>query len=96
MSKARNDGSLIHDGEDMEERLGKRLDEVGLETELKDIYGAAAKDLTGTDDPLLLGCPVYSNDAVELTEDFEAFHDELGDAPSSVKLFAVFVPGDGA
>ena len=89
-------GSTTGNTEEMAEMVGKGLDGAGLETELKNVQDAVVEDLTGEHDLLLLGCPAYGDDTIELQEDFEEFYGQLDGVKLNGKPFAVFAPGDSS
>ena len=89
-------GTTTGNTEEMAEMIKQTLEESGFETELKNVVDAMAKDLTGDHDLVLLGCPAYGDDAIELQEDFEDFYEQLNGIDLNNKKFAVFAPGDSS
>lgn len=89
-------GSTTGNTESMAESIEKALKEQVIETETKNVVDASIQDLTAEHDLLLLGCPAYGDDEIELQEDFEEFHDQLDGVNLGGKKFAVFAPGDSS
>jgi flavodoxin short chain len=89
-------GTTTGNTEDMAGMVKKALDKTGFETELKNVVDATPESLTGAHDLLLLGCPAYGEDTVELQEDFEEFYEQLDGVRLNGKPFAVFAPGDSS
>jgi flavodoxin short chain len=77
--------------------IGKTLENAGIQTELKEVTDASPVDLTTDHDLLLLGCPAYGEEEIELQEDFQEFYDGLGDdIDLAGRKLAVFAPGDSS
>lgn len=89
-------GSTTGNTEEMAEMVQKVLDDAGLQTEIKNVQDAGVEDLTDSHDLLLLGCPAYGDDTIELQEDFEEFYGQLDGVKLNGKPFAVFAPGDSS
>ncbi len=89
-------GSTTGNTEDMAEMVKKELEQSYFEVEIKNVTQAAVSDLAGDHDLLLLGCPAYGDDEIELQEDFADFYDELDGVQLGGKPFAVFAPGDSS
>ena len=89
-------GSTTGNTESMAESIEKALKEQEIETETKNVVDASIQDLTAEHDLLLLGCPAYGDDEIELQEDFEEFHDQLEGVNLGGKKYAVFAPGDSS
>ena len=89
-------GTTTGNTEAMAEAVKEALDESGFETELKNVANAAPEDLAGSHDLLLLGCPAYGDDIVELQDDFQEFYDRLDGVDLNGKKIAVFAPGDSS
>ncbi len=87
-------GSTTGNTETMAETVQKALDEYGIKTELKDVAAASVDDLTGEHDLVLLGCPAYGDDEIELQEDFAEFYEKMNGINLAGKKYAVFAPGD--
>lgn len=75
-------------------RSPKKTNGAGVETEIKNVTDAVVSDLTADHDVVLLGCPAYGDDTIELQEDFQEFYDQLDGTRLNGKPFAVFAPGD--
>ena len=89
-------GTTTGNTEEMADIINQALEESEFETEMKNVVDATAKDLTEDYDLVLLGCPAYGDDTVELQEDFEDFYEQLNDIDLKDKKFAVFAPGDSS
>jgi flavodoxin short chain len=87
-------GTTTGNTEDMAEMIKKTLDGLGLETEMKNVLEAGLEDLKADHDLVLLGCPAYGDDTVELQEDFQDFYEQLNGTDLNGKRMAVFAPGD--
>jgi flavodoxin short chain len=87
-------GTTTGNTEEMAGLIKSRLANAGIETEMKNVTETAVEDLTADHDLLLLGCPAYGDDTVELQEDFEAFSEQLNGLNLNGKKTAVFAPGD--
>ncbi len=87
-------GSTTGNTETMAEMVEKALADAGLTAEIKEAANAAVSDLTAADQLVLLGCPAYGDDEVELQEDFQEFYEKWDGVDLSGKKFAVFAPGD--
>lgn len=82
--------------EDMARMVTDNLDKAGLETQLKDVTETTVENLTEDHDLVLLGCPAYGYEEVELQEYFAEFYDQMTGIELKGKKFAVFAPGDSA
>ncbi len=90
-------GSTTGNTEQMAATVGTALEEAGVDTEIKNVTDADVGDLTGDHDLLILGCPAYGNDEIELQDDFEDFYETIDDGIKlDGKKCAVFAPGDSA
>jgi flavodoxin I len=89
-------GTTTGNTENMAEVIQETLEESGFETEMKNVTDAVVKDLTADHDLLLLGCPAYGDEEIELQEDFEEFYEKLDSVNLNAKKFAVFAPGDSS
>ena len=89
-------GSTTGNTEDMADSIKQVLEESGVETEIKNVTHAAVEDLTADHDVILLGCPAYGDDTIELQEDFEDFYENLNGIKLNGKRYAVFAPGDSS
>ena len=87
-------GSTTGNTEDMAGMVKEELEQSDFEAEVKDVTQAAVADLTADHDLLLLGCPAYGDDEIELQEDFADFYEQLNGLQLNGKPFAVFAPGD--
>lgn len=89
-------GTTTGNTEDMAGAIQRTLAESGLGTEIKNVTEAVNTDLTAGHDLVLLGCPAYGDDTVELQEDFEEFFEKLDGIDLKGQRFAVFAPGDSS
>ena len=89
-------GSTTGNTEEMALAIKRALDEAGLITEVKNVVEASVVDLTDGHDLVLLGCPAYGDDTVELQDDFEEFYEKLDGVELNGVRFAVFAPGDSS
>ena len=89
-------GSTTGNTLEMAEIIGRRLAKAGIETHLKDVTDAVPEDLTAGYALVLLGCPAYGDNEIELQEDFEDFYGQMGDIDLEGRQFAVFAPGDSS
>ena len=89
-------GSTTGNTEEMAEIVRGALAKSGVETEMKNVTDATLEDLAGGHDLLILGCPAYGDDAIELQEDFADYYEQIDDARLNGRPFAVFAPGDSS
>jgi flavodoxin I len=89
-------GSTTGNTEDMAGMVKAEIEQSDFEAEVKDVIQAAVADLTADHDLLLLGCPAYGDDEIELQEDFADFYEQLNGIQLNGKAFAVFAPGDSS
>lgn len=89
-------GSTTGNTEEMAGMIEKQLEQADFETEVKEVSEASVADLTAEHDLLLLGCPAYGDDEIELQEDFADFYEQLDGVQLNGKPFAVFAPGDSS
>ncbi|MFH1137683.1 MAG: flavodoxin [Pseudomonadota bacterium] len=89
-------GTTTGNTEDMAAMIARSLRESGLEAETRNVVQTAVEDLTSGYDLVMLGCPAYGDDSVELQDDFAEFVEKLeGRALTGLKV-AVFAPGDSS
>ena len=89
-------GSTTGNTEDMAGTVQKALEDAGLQTVLKNVMEATVNDLAADNDLIVLGCPAYGDDSIELQEDFEEFYTQMDTVQLDGKPFAVFAPGDSS
>ena len=89
-------GSTTGNTEAMSEIVSKTLEENEVETITINVTEASVNDLKGEKDLVLLGCPAYGDDEIELQEDFEEFYEKMSGINLGGKKFAVFAPGDSS
>jgi flavodoxin short chain len=89
-------GTTTGNTKDMAITVKRTLEESGVKTELRDVVNVVKEDLIADHDLLLLGCPAYGDDSVELQEDFAEFYESLDGINLSGHKFAVFAPGDSS
>ncbi|BBO84064.1 flavodoxin [Desulfosarcina ovata subsp. sediminis] len=87
-------GSTTGNTEDMAGMVKAEFEQADFEVEVKEVTQAAVADLTADHDLILLGCPAYGDDEIELQEDFAEFYEKLNGIQLNGKPFAVFAPGD--
>jgi flavodoxin short chain len=80
----------------MAEIIQKTLDQSGFQTDMKEVTSAAVDDLSADYDLVILGCPAYGDEEIELQEDFAEFYEQLQGLNLNKKQFAVFAPGDSS
>lgn len=86
-------GTTTGNTEDMAGVVQKAMEDAGLQTELKSVMETTVNDLAADHDLVVLGCPAYGDDSIELQEDFEEFYEQMDSVQLNGKLFAVFAPG---
>lgn len=89
-------GSTTGNTEKMASIIKQTLDKCGFETDMKEVIQAVPQDLKAGYDLLLLGCPAYGEDTIELQQDFEEFYEEMDSIELKGEKFAVFAPGDSS
>ena len=89
-------GSTTGNAEAMSEIVSRALEENEIETLTVNVTDVSVDELKGDNDLVLLGCPAYGDDEVELQEDFEEFYEKMDGIDLSGKKFAVFAPGDSS
>ena len=89
-------GSTTGNTEAMSEIVSKSLTENGMDVTVENVTNASVDDLKGENDLVLLGCPAYGDEEIELQEDFEEFYEQMSGLDLSGKKFAVFAPGDSS
>lgn len=89
-------GSTTGNTEAMSEIVSRALEENEIETVTVNVTDVSVDELKGDNDLVLLGCPAYGDDEVELQEDFEEFYEKMDGIDLSGKKFAVFAPGDSS
>lgn len=82
--------------ESMSQTVQEALEANGIETKIKNVIEASVGELNGEHDIVLLGCPSYGDDEIELQEDFEEFYEKMDGKKLDGKKFAVFAPGDSS
>lgn len=89
-------GTTTGNTEAMADMVKQTLEEKGLETQVKNVTEADVEDLSAGYDLLVLGCPAYGDDQVELQEDFADFYERLDGISLNNCNVAVFAPGDSS
>lgn len=87
-------GSTTGNTEYMSNMIGGVFHNTDIATEVKDVANISLEELGGEEDVLLLGCPAYGHDTVELQEDFDEFFEKIEDVNLKGRRFAAFAPGD--
>jgi flavodoxin I len=89
-------GSTTGNTETMAEMIEDVLENNGIEAWIKNVTDADIGDLTADHDLLILGCPAYGDDEIELQEDFDEFYRKMTGIDLNGKKCAVFAPGDSS
>ncbi len=89
-------GSTTGNTETMSETVKEALEDNGIETVIQNVTDVSVNDLKGEYDFILLGCPAYGDEEVELQEDFDEFYENMDGLDLKGKKFAVFAPGDSS
>jgi len=89
-------GSTTENTEEMADMVKEALEQSGMQAEIKNATEASVEDLTSDHNVLVLGCPAYGDDTIELQEDFQDFYETWDDIQLQDKPFAVFAPGDSS
>jgi len=63
-------GSSTGNTETMADKIAEALKKADMEAEIKNVLNAKPADMTGEYDLVLLGCPAYGDEDVELQDDF--------------------------
>ena len=87
-------GSTTGNTETMSEIVKETLEDNDIETAAQDVTDVSVDELKEESDLVVLGCPAYGDEEVELQEDFDEFYDKMDGIDLSGKKFAVFAPGD--
>ncbi len=89
-------GTTTGNTEEMSNMIKEVLYNSGIETEVKNVQDAVPEDLKNGADLVVLGCPAYGDDEIELQEDFAEFYEKLDGIGLNGCRYAVFAPGDGS
>ena len=89
-------GSTTGNTEAMADMIRDALESGDVATEVKNVTDAEIADLTSGHDLLVLGCPAYGDDEVELQEDFDDFYQKMTGIDLDGRKVAVFAPGDSS
>ncbi|PIE68783.1 MAG: flavodoxin [Deltaproteobacteria bacterium] len=89
-------GSSTGNTETMSEKIAEALGKADVEAELKNVTDAQPSDMAGEYDLVLLGCPAYGDEEVELQDDFQDFYDDMDGVALEGKKCAAFAPGDSS
>ena len=87
-------GSTTGNTEEMAGIIKAALGEYDFEVVMKDASHAEVSDMTSEQDLVVLGCPAYGDESVELQEDFQEFLEKWEGIRLDGKNMAVFAPGD--
>jgi flavodoxin I len=87
-------GSTTGNTENMAEMIQKMLENSDFEVDIRNVTDAAVEDLAAEHALLLLGCPAYGDEEIELQEDFAEFYEQLNGIKLDGRPYAVFAPGD--
>ncbi len=89
-------GTTTGNTQEMSGMIKETLTKSGIETEMKNVDQASVADLTAGHDLVLLGCPAYGEEEIELQEDFTEFYEKMEGVALNGAKYAVFAPGDSA
>ena len=89
-------GSTTGNTETMSEIVKEALEDNDVETVIQNVTDVSVNALKGEYNVILLGCPAYGDEEVELQEDFDGFYESMEGLDLSGKKFAVFAPGDSS
>ncbi|MBN1907386.1 MAG: flavodoxin domain-containing protein [Deltaproteobacteria bacterium] len=89
-------GSTTGNTEYMAGIIGKGFIEAGFKTALINAADFDPGELQGDLSAIILGCPAYGHDTVELQDEFAVFFEELDSIDLKNRSFAVFAPGDSS
>ena len=89
-------GSTTGNTETMSENVQQALVSHDMDVDIQAVTDVTPEALTGPHDVVLLGCPAYGDEEIELQEDFEEFYDKMDGIKLDGKKFAVFAPGDSS
>ena len=89
-------GSTTGNTETMSEIVKEALEDNDVETVIQNVTDVSVNALKGEYNVILLGCPAYGDEEVELQEDFDEFYESMEGLDLSGKKFAVFAPGDSS
>lgn len=89
-------GTTTGNTEDMAGIIGEALNKSGIDTEIMNVTEVRIQDLKGDYDLVILGCPAYGIDDIELQDDFAEFYEEMDEIDLKDRVFAVFAPGDSS
>ena len=89
-------GSTTGNTEYMAEMVGKVFINAGFQTGVINVTDFDDGELNDDLSALILGCPAYGHDMIELQEDFEEFIEDVEDLNLKSRKFAVFAPGDSS
>ncbi len=89
-------GSTTGNTETMAQTVAKGLEEAGMDVEVKNVTDCAPADMAGDCDLVVLGCPAYGDDSIELQDDFVDFYEDMDSVKLNGKPYAVFAPGDSS
>ena len=87
-------GSTTGNTETMAAMVEKAIREAGMDAATREVGDATTADLAGDNDLVVLGCPAYGDDEVELQEEFTDFYETWDGLKLNGEKFAVFAPGD--
>ncbi len=89
-------GSSTGNTETMAEKIAEALGKEDVEVELKNVLNTKPAELAGEYDLVLLGCPAYGDDEIELQDDFVDFYDDMAGVSLGGKKCGAFAPGDSS
>ncbi len=89
-------GSTTGNTAEVAQWIADHLGKAGIEATAKDCAGESASELCAGYDLIVLGCPTYGDDPIEVQEDFEPILDSLEKTGIGGKKVAVFGCGDSS
>jgi flavodoxin I len=89
-------GTTTGNTQEMSGMILEVLKRSGIESEMKNVEEASIADLTAGHDLVLLGCPAYGDEEIELQEDFSEFYESMDEVKLNGAKYAVFAPGDSS
>ncbi len=87
-------GSTTGNTEYMANMIGEVFLDADILTEVKNAADTSIERLGEEEDVLILGCPAYGHDSIEMQEDFDELFERIENIRLKGKRFAAFAPGD--
>lgn len=89
-------GSSTGNTENVAGMIASVFEDKGLDVDVKDAANVTAGGLSEGYDAVLMGCPTYGDEEVELQDDFIPIYEDLESAGLQGKKVAVFGCGDSS